>query len=44
MDVLAWGMTTGDVLNEYPQLTADDVLACIAFAAEMTRERTVHVA
>jgi uncharacterized protein (DUF433 family) len=44
LDLLASGMTTNEILDDYPQLTPEDIRACIAFASEMTRERTVHVA
>lgn len=44
LDYLASGMTIDEVLAEYPQLVSEDVYACLAFASEMTRERTVHVA
>ena len=36
---LAGGMSETAVLADFPQLTHDDVLACLAFAAE--RERRV---
>lgn len=41
MDLLAGGMTIEQVLAQYPGLEADDVRACMAYAAEMTRERVV---
>jgi uncharacterized protein (DUF433 family) len=44
LDYLASGMSTEEILQEYPQLTREDILACIAYGSEMTRERTVHVA
>ena len=44
IDLLASGMTVNDVVVEYPQITAEDVQACLAYASEMTRERTVHIA
>ena len=44
LDFLASGMTVADILKEYPQLTPVDIQACLAYASEMTRERTVHVA
>lgn len=44
LDFLASGMTTEQVLAEYPQLAAEDIQACLAYASEMTRERTVHIA
>lgn len=34
-------MTVDQILEQYPGLEADDVRACIAYAAEMTRERIV---
>lgn len=36
-DVLGWlasGMSTQEILADYPELEADDVIACLAFAAE----------
>ena len=44
LDFLASGMTADEFLVEYPQLTSDDIRACLAYASEMTRERTVHLA
>ena len=43
LDLLAEGMTVQQVLAEYPQLTEEDVLACIAYGAEMARERYVDL-
>ena len=36
-------MSVGDVLREYPQLEEADVRACIAYGAEMARERYIDV-
>ena len=44
LDFLASGMTVDEVLAEYPQLNREDIQACLAYASEMTRERTVHIA
>lgn len=41
LDFLADGMSEAELLTEYPQLTHDDVLAAIAYGAEMTRERVI---
>jgi uncharacterized protein (DUF433 family) len=41
LDLLADGLTTEQVLAEYPGLIADDIRACVAYGAEMTRERVV---
>lgn len=43
LDWLASGMTVQDILKEYPQPEEPDVLACIAYAAEIARERYVEV-
>ena len=43
LDMLAGGMTEPELLAEYPQLAHDDVLAAIAYGAEVSRERIVPV-
>jgi uncharacterized protein (DUF433 family) len=43
LDLLAAGLSVEDVLEEYPQLTREDVLACVAYGAEMSQERFVDV-
>ena len=43
LDFLANGMTTEEVLEEYPQLTIEDLRAAIAYGAEMARERYVEI-
>lgn len=43
LDFLASGWTTQDVLREYPGVEEADVLACIAYGAEMSRDRYVEI-
>ncbi len=43
LDFLASGTTTDEILVSYPDLEKEDVLACIAYGAEMSRERFVDV-
>jgi len=43
LDLLASGMTPGEILQEYPGLEETDILACIAYGAEMSRERYVDI-
>ena len=43
LDLLASGMTVEQVLEQYPQLSREDILACVAYGAEMSRERFVEV-
>jgi len=41
--MLAGGMTVQELLEDYPGLTEEDVRACIAYGAEMSRERYVDL-
>lgn len=41
LDMLASGSTQAEILANYPGLEEADVLACIAYGSEMTRERYV---
>jgi len=43
LDFLASGMTTQELLQEYPDLEEADILACIAYGAEMARERYFEI-
>ncbi|MBX3385097.1 MAG: DUF433 domain-containing protein [Phycisphaeraceae bacterium] len=43
LDMLASGMSIDDILHDYPQLVRDDILACIAYGSEMSRERYVDL-
>ncbi|MFN8410080.1 MAG: DUF433 domain-containing protein [Flavobacteriales bacterium] len=41
-DVLSWlaaGMSHGEIITDFPQLSEDDIRACLAYAAE--REQTL---
>jgi len=43
LDFLASGDSIEAVLQEYPQLTREGILACIAYGAEVARERFVPI-
>lgn len=43
LDFLAGGATIEELLAEYPGLERDDILACIAYGAEMTRDNFVEI-
>lgn len=43
LDFLASGMTIQEILNEYTGLEKEDIYACIAYGAEMARERYIEV-
>lgn len=40
LDRLADGWSMDDILASYPHLTRDDILAALAFAAELFKEET----
>jgi uncharacterized protein (DUF433 family) len=43
LDFLASGMSSEEVLKEYPDLRPLDIQACLAYGAEMSRERYVPI-
>ena len=43
LDFLAAGMSVQEILEQYPGLEEADILACIAYGAEMARERFVDI-
>jgi len=43
LDYLAEGVSEAEILAGYPQLKPEDIRACIAYAAEIARERIVPV-
>jgi uncharacterized protein (DUF433 family) len=44
LDFLASGTTITEIISEYPQLETEDILACIAYGAEMSRVCFVNIA
>lgn len=44
LSYLAAGMTTEQILADFPYLTREDIQACLAFAAERERSMLVAVA
>lgn len=43
LDLLASGSSMESILEIYPQITKEDILACIAYGAEMSREHHVEL-
>ena len=37
LEYLASGMSEADIIGEFPELTVDDIRACLAFAADRER-------
>ncbi len=42
LEYLASGMTVAEIITDFPELTREDIQACLAFAAD--RERRLAVA
>jgi uncharacterized protein (DUF433 family) len=38
LDGMAEGMTEADIIDHYPQLTAEDIRAALSYAAELSHE------
>lgn len=43
LDRLASGSKVAEILADYPGLVEEDILACIAYGSEMSRERYVDI-
>lgn len=44
LEYLASGMTENEILSDFPELTRDDIHACLSFAAGRERKLSVAVA
>ena len=42
LDLLASGMTHSEILTDYPTLEEADILACLAYAAKLTRVKSIQ--
>lgn len=42
LDLLAAGMTTEELLEDYSDLEKEDILACLLFAAQLARVKSIH--
>jgi uncharacterized protein (DUF433 family) len=42
LEYLASGMTTDEILADFPDLTREDIQACLAFAADREHHSSVH--
>lgn len=41
LDYLGGGMTSAEILEDFPDLTTEDIQACLIFAAERERRMTL---
>jgi len=42
LDLLAAGMTTQEILDDYEDLEQDDILACLLFASKLSEVKSIH--
>lgn len=42
LDLIGTGMTFEEILEDYPDLEREDLLACILFAREAIRVKSIH--
>lgn len=42
LDLLSSGMTTAEIINDYPALEKDDINACLQFASRLTKVKSIH--
>ncbi len=40
LDLLSAGMTAEEILDDYPALEREDILACLAYASKITKTKT----
>jgi uncharacterized protein (DUF433 family) len=43
LDNLAAGVSADEILESYPSIERDDIMAALAYAAELAHERTVYL-
>ena len=43
LDNLAAGLSSKEIVSSYPSVSNEDILAAIAYAAELSRERTTEL-
>ncbi len=42
LELMAAGMTFEEILADYPDLEKDDLLACLAYAVEVTKTKAIY--
>lgn len=42
LDLLSAGMSTNEILEDYPALENEDIKACLAFASKLSKVKTIH--
>lgn len=42
LDLLSAGMIDSEIIEDYPALEIDDIKACLAFASQLSKVKTIH--
>lgn len=42
LELLASGMTIEEILEDYPDLEREDILACLAYASKLVQVKSIH--
>jgi len=42
LDLLSSGMTTQEIIKDYPALKSADIMACLQFASRLTSVKAIH--
>ena len=42
LDLLSSGMTFTEIIDDYPAMEENDILACLAFASQLTKVKTMY--
>jgi len=43
LELLASGMSYDEILDDYPDLEKDDILACLQYAAKLSQNKQIHI-
>ncbi len=43
LELLASGMSTDEILQDYPDLEKEDILACLEYAARLAQLKTIEI-
>lgn len=42
LDLLSAGMSDLEIIDDYPALEKDDIKACLSFASQLSKVKTIH--
>lgn len=42
LDLLSAGMSESEIIDDYPALEINDIKACLAFASQLAKVKTIH--